>query len=247
MKSATAIAALVGISLYVFPGAATPLPSNASSAVARTCNPRSPGYCTGTNYTASLQDTYVCGDSRLGPVVLPTYLEPLESVVELYERYGGLCPGEFLAKHWNASHVNPRTGKVEPSYEYPPFEGFSLDAHHQPMRANFTLENGTYVDRFGSESGNYTSPFGSPYIQRSLPPNSLNTHLPTGNAFNYYVYHVIKPFIVLAGPAAPWFEMPGQGVQYELYQPISQLLTTADGGPYLERVANPETLLPVIQ
>ncbi|KAK3393377.1 hypothetical protein B0H63DRAFT_362194, partial [Podospora didyma] len=204
---------------------------------------RSPSYCTGTRYNQSQEDTYVCGDNRLGPVVLPTYLEPLGSVVELYERFGGLCPGEFLTKHWNDSHVDARTHQVSPSYEYPAYGGFSLDANGHPIQANFTLEKDTYIDRFGSEGGNYTSPFGSPYIQRALPPNSLNTY-PNGHAFNYYVYRVVKSFVVLSGPIAPWFEQPGQGVQYELYHPIYQLLNTTEGGPYLERVQNPETLLP---
>jgi hypothetical protein len=35
---------------------------------------------------------------------------------------------------------------------------------------------------------------------------------------------VVKPFEVQAGEIAPWFGMPGRGVQYQLSTPVSQLI-----------------------
>ena len=35
-------------------------------------------------------------------------------------------------------------------------------------------------------------------------------------SWNYHLYRVEKDLKVLAGPIAPFFEQPGQGVQYEL-------------------------------
>ncbi len=49
--------------------------------------------------------------------------------------------------------------------------------------------------------------------------------------YNYHVYRVLKPFEVLAGPIAPWFGQPGQGVQYKLSQNV---LTLIQNG-FLER------------
>jgi len=56
--------------------------------------------------------------------------------------------------------------------------------------------------------------------------------------YNYHVYRVLQPLPVIAGPIAPWFNQPGQGVQYEMYQNISFLVATS----YLKRV-NPKVLL----
>jgi hypothetical protein len=56
--------------------------------------------------------------------------------------------------------------------------------------------------------------------------------------YNYHVYRVLQPLPVIAGPIAPWFNQPGQGVQYEMYQNISFLVATS----FLKRV-NPKVLL----
>ena len=57
--------------------------------------------------------------------------------------------------------------------------------------------------------------------------------------YNYHVYSVIKPLKVLAGPIAPWFGQPGQGVQYQTYVNVATLI--ADG--YL-RAEDPQALVP---
>ncbi len=49
--------------------------------------------------------------------------------------------------------------------------------------------------------------------------------------YNYHLYRVIEAFEVIAGPIAPWFGQPGQGVQYMLNTSILALI---DGG-FLER------------
>lgn len=57
--------------------------------------------------------------------------------------------------------------------------------------------------------------------------------------YNYHVYSVIKPFKVLAGPIAPWFGQPGQGVQYQTTVNVATLI--ADG--YL-KAEDPQKLVP---
>ncbi|EAA32845.1 hypothetical protein GE21DRAFT_5460 [Neurospora crassa] len=203
---------------------------NASS-TATTCpySRRSPAYCAGTAQNRTLSATYICGDSRLGPVVLPQFFLPLDPILDIYDRFGGLCPGAFLEKWFN------QTGSGW--WDYPPQNGFSVDDEGNIIAANLTLQTGTFVDRFGSEYGSFLAPAAAPYLQRSLPPSNLN-----GDAkfpWNYHVYSVIKPFAVLAGPIAPWFGQPGQGVQYQTYENVATLI--ADG--YL-KAEDPQRLVP---
>lgn len=84
----------------------------------------------------------MCRDKRLGPKVLPKE-NPLKTITTFYDRFGGLTPGEFLARWtWpNGSYMNA------------PLNGFQLDLKGKPIRALTTLLNGTFLDRFGSESG----------------------------------------------------------------------------------------------
>ncbi|KAL2171664.1 hypothetical protein VTG60DRAFT_1960 [Thermothelomyces hinnuleus] len=196
-----------------------------------------PRYCRGTDYNESLVNTYLCGDRRLGPTQLPSAWEEftaapvLAAIVFGYDRFGGLCPGKFL-KRW--TDENGR-------YEYPEeTQGFlpSGDGTGPLIWGNVTLPVGTLMDRFGAEGGNYTSPAGTPYALRALPPSNLD-ETTSEYPYNYHVYSVVKPLTVLAGPIQPWFEQPGTGVQYELYSDVSVLIK--DG--YLRR-EDPSVLLP---
>ncbi|KAJ3036900.1 hypothetical protein HDV00_002244 [Rhizophlyctis rosea] len=195
--------------------AIAPLPTH--SKIFEKCASTRSDYCTGTNYNKTLAHTYVCGDSRLGPVKLPKRL-PLDSVLEIYDRFGGLCPGEFL-KAW----FNTTSGW----WNYPVQAGFSLDTSGRPIQGNLTLPVGTLIDRFGSEYGTYVSPAAAPYMQRALPPSNLDTPQDDPQfPYNYHVYRVKKPLTVLAGPITPWFGQPGQGVQYMLYSNVLSLINT---------------------
>ena len=132
--------------------------------------PQCPNYCAGTAYNSS---TYVCGDPRLGPLVLPTGII-LGDLVNTYKPFGDLCPGQFLAKWYNSTAG---------SYIYPPQDGFQLNTDNSPIEGNITLPVGFQIDRFGSEFGTFTSPRGAPYMQRALPPSNLDTPPP-----GLYVY-----------------------------------------------------------
>jgi hypothetical protein len=178
-------------------------------------------FCAGTIFNSS---QYFCGDPRLGPVKLPTKL-PLGTIVSDYDRLGGSpCPAVFLAKWFNATSN---------SYIFPPDSGFQLDTLTNPIEGNQTLTVGMLVDRFGSEFGSFLAPVDAPFNQLSLPPQSLDT--PVGDPsfpFNYHVYKVSTPFVVLSGPIASWFGQPGQGTQY---QTSSNIMSLINGG-FLTRV-----------
>jgi hypothetical protein len=124
-----------------------------------------PNYCAGTEFNASLAHLYVCGDSRLGPVQLPTRF-PLSGLFGTYDRFGGLCPGAFLRKWFNSTSG---------FFIYPPQNGFQLNTVGGPIMGDVTLPVGLLIDRFGSEYGTFVSPEGAPYMQRALPPSNLDT------------------------------------------------------------------------
>ncbi|OXV08742.1 hypothetical protein Egran_03495 [Elaphomyces granulatus] len=156
--------------------------------------------------------TYVCGDSRLGPVKLPTKF-PLSTELRTYARFGDLCPYEFLQK-WAPSG----------NYSYPLAKGFVMNTNGVAIQGNATLPVGQKLDRFGSKYGTFLAPLGAPYIERSLPPSNLDTsdgQYPN----NYHVYQVAKPLVVALGPIASWFEQPGMGTQFMAYKAVNALLS----------------------
>ena len=93
---------------------------------------------------------------------------------------------------------------------YPPNDGF--DGKPEKM----SLEPGTLIDRYGSESGKYASPYGTPFEERSLPLGA--------DAKSYNVYEVIEPVDVLGGKTSPWFYQPGGGIQYKFNMSIEELI-----------------------
>lgn len=94
-------------------------------------------------------DKYLCGNRLLGPKKLPTGF-PYISIVSDYDRLGGKRPKDFLTKWYNTTSKR---------WNYPPSFGYLLDSNKQPIIIkNLTLPEGTFVDRFGNESGNNAPP-----------------------------------------------------------------------------------------
>lgn len=124
-------------------------------------------FCNGTNYNETLLDKYVCGDKRLGPKTLPREAPPLGSLLSSYSQLGGYSPGAFLETWWNA------TGE---KWLWPPQDGFTPDDDtDMAIKNDYELVVGVYVDRFGYEGGKFLAPFETAYVQRALPPDSLDT------------------------------------------------------------------------
>lgn len=135
-----------------------------------------PDPCAGITFQ---NDSYVCGDPRLGPAKAPEMF-PLNNELRSYARFGSLCPPAFLQK-W-AGSASP-----DASYKYPPAMGYFEDTAGAPIIGNATLPEGQKLDRFGSEYGNFLSPLGATFIERALPPSNLNTY-DGAYLFNYHVY-----------------------------------------------------------
>lgn len=68
------------------------------------------------------------------------------------------------------------------------------------------LMPGQQISRFGSNSGKFFSPTGTPLPMRALSPGA-NTGI-------HNTFKVLKPFEVQAGKIAPAFSQPGLGTQY---------------------------------
>ena len=157
----------------------------------------------GTSEAAPATTVFYQGQEFLGPQQLPG-TPPVGPLLKGYERFGDLTEAEFLATY--------RSGGA---YIYPPKDGFVLDDAGEPIRYPERLRPGTRVDRFGYPGGAYLAPVGTPYAERALPPQNLNTPANAPQS-NYHVYCVVRPFTVAAGPIAPWFGQPGLGAQYKL-------------------------------
>lgn len=158
---------------FAIPILAAPISTAAEDPQCCAIKSTAPEYCDGTAYNATLLNQYVCGDWRLGPVQLPTMLPPLEPLLELYNRFGGLCPGAYLEAWWNTTTRY---------WNYPDQTGFSVDLSSsgppggKAIDGNLILPAGTLIDRFGGErNGIYFSPAAAPYLQRALPPSNLDT------------------------------------------------------------------------
>jgi hypothetical protein len=92
---------------------------------------------------------------------------------------------------------------------YPPNLGFS----GSPQVT--TLQPGDLVSRYGSTSGSFLLPVGTPSWARALPPGTENLKLHT--------YEVVKPIEnVLSGTAASWWGEIGGGIQYYIGTPHGQ-------------------------
>ncbi|MFF3563197.1 TNT domain-containing protein [Streptomyces sp. NPDC002574] len=170
-------------------------------------DPKNPRACRGIPFT---DPAFFCGDPRLGPRFLPKK-GPLGAILADYRRLAGQTANGFIQTWWS-----PATGYRFPAP--PPPDGFRTGT--APFAIALVFTTGQKLDRFGGEGGRFLAPAGTPFSQRSLPPQSLNT-IEGGYPFNYHLYKVLRPFNVaavpvLAGPIEPWFGQPGNGLQYVL-------------------------------
>jgi hypothetical protein len=131
-------------------------------------------------------------------------------------------PVEALrSAHSPAQLYNPSLGaeSSDGTVIWPPNSGF------EEVPTKETLSVGKIVDRYGNETGKFVSPQGTPYASRSLPPGS--------DTRPYYVYEVVQEIEVLSGKAAPWFNSPGGGTQYQFTQSVESLVQSG----YLRRLS----------
>jgi uncharacterized protein YukE len=124
----------------------------------------------------------------------------------------GMTPAEYQARFWDPTVA---TGYGKGSWIYPPDDGADLSAPVVPK----SFAPGDVIDRFGPESGNFVSPEGTPWAERSLPATSL---VQSGGGSAYHAYEVTSkwatdppPVEVTQSKVAPAFGQPGGGIQYQ--------------------------------
>lgn len=164
-----------------------------------------------------LQD-YYHGDWRLGPSYLPT-TGTIGRILRGYHPQDSTSSYWFLGCYWQTDQQNVS------GWWYPDNQGFVL-RNGRPVETPRTLRVGDRVDLFGSGTGYYLAPEGTPYVKRAIPPTNLDAYATNGPAFNYHLYRVTKAFTVQAGPIRPWFGQPGLGEQFVTTSRVSDLATT---------------------
>ncbi|WP_232295206.1 TNT domain-containing protein [Parafrankia sp. EUN1f] len=153
-------------------------------------------------------------DPRLGPAKLPIF-GTVANELDDYRRTGKHPIWQFLGTWWDPSlPPSAQFPGIDGNWVYPPKDGYYLRPDGTQIRATTTLVPGQQVDRFGLPRGSFLSPRGTDYAQRSLPPSNLDDTTNPGGC-NYHVYQVLKPFDVYSGPIRPWFDQPGNGLQYQ--------------------------------
>lgn len=113
-----------------------------------------------------------------------------------------------VQKHLSSPQANPSL----PVGYYPPDDGFEPRGGKEYA----VLSTGQYIDRYGSSSGRFFSPRGTPFGARALPADARSNKLTT--------YLIVKPLPVRAGVAAAWFGQPGGGMQFKSYMSADDLV-----------------------
>ncbi|HEY0494901.1 MAG TPA: glycohydrolase toxin TNT-related protein [Kutzneria sp.] len=152
----------------------------------------------------------------------PTELPEPRDGEELAEGYDPL--GGENERDWDRRFL-VRAGSEERRAEYawPPGELFpegGCDAGEAVV-----LEPGAVIDRFGTPEGRVFGVEGTPFTQRSLPPE----HLDAG----YRRYRVLAPLPMWQTISAAWFGQTGGGVRYRSVYPAADLVALG----FLEAVA----------
>jgi Tuberculosis necrotizing toxin len=146
-----------------------------------------------------------------GRVELPGPLSGEESgVTEGYDPLGGEHERDWDRRFLVRAGDEERRGE----YAWPPGELFPEGGCDDGEAV--VLEPGEVLDRFGTPEGRVFSAEGTPFAQRSLPPE----HLDAG----YRRYRVLKPLPVWRTISAAWFGQTGGGVRYRAVYPAADLV-----------------------
>ncbi|NKE63860.1 DUF4237 domain-containing protein, partial [Lentzea sp. PSKA42] len=78
------------------------------------------------------------------------------------------------------------------------------------------LKEGAELDRFGTPEGRVLSTAGTPFKERSLPPQAMEE--------GYRRYRVTRDLPVHRTISAPWFGQPGGGSRYRTTYPVADLV-----------------------
>lgn len=130
-----------------------------------------------------------------------------------YDPYAGLGQARWERKYspGQATDQRGRRRLRWPGHKQHP-DGFASPEDRAPI----VLEPGAVVDQFGPGFSRLVYPAGTPFTERSLPPDYLDA--------GYHKYRVAAQLPVWAGPIAPAFGQSGGGTQYFMLEATIDLL-----------------------
>jgi Tuberculosis necrotizing toxin len=105
---------------------------------------------------------------------------------------------------------------LQAEYAWPPAEAFPEGACAPGIAEAVVLDPGTMIDRFGDPTGVVLAAAGTPFAQRSLPPEY--------RLRGYHRYEVRQPLPVWRAVSAAWFGQPGGGVRFRTTYPVLDLI-----------------------
>jgi Tuberculosis necrotizing toxin len=153
-----------------------------------------------------------------GPLHLPVGLdrdaEPVRTLTTDYDPLGGMHEREW-DRRFLVREADPER-HVRAEYAWPPGEAYPEGGCGPDTLEPVVLEPGAVLDRFGDPAGRVFVADGTPYPQRSLPPDH--------QAHGYHRYHVDLPLPVWYTVSAAWFGQPGGGVRYRTTHSVTELV-----------------------
>ncbi len=119
--------------------------------------------------------------------------------------------GKIAGAQWN-DFLSSKYGADNVVWDWPKNKGFVYGADEiGPMQSN------QLIGRLGNERGTFVSTLDAAPDTLSLRPGT--------DTSNLNVYRIVKEIPgARIGPAAPAFDMPGYGMQYELPNSVADLL-----------------------
>jgi hypothetical protein len=150
----------------------------------------------------------------------------IQRLLRGYQPYGNLTVAQFVEKYWDQTARGGEGGwDWSKAVQQKDTDGFQ-----DGIMSAVSPKAGEVWDRFGPEGGQYLSPEGTPYAERSLPPTNLND--------DYHVYQWTRDWTaadtkaygpIMGGKIAEAFGQPGGGIQYMLAQRDLIPLLVEDG------------------
>jgi hypothetical protein len=167
---------------------------------------------------ALVDDTQALAEAPREPLFLPTGRaaddERVRALAAGHDPLGGLHEREW---DWRflVREAHPGRG-VHAEYAWPPCEAYPEGGCAPDAVEPAVLEPGAVLDRFGDPAGRVLAADGTPYPQRSLPPEYQD--------HGYHRYRVERPLPVWRTVSAAWFGQPGGGVRYRATHPVVDLV-----------------------
>lgn len=152
------------------------------------------------------------------PLQLPAGLgpdaEPVRALTDGHDPLGGLHERDW-DRRFQVREADPEQS-VQAEYAWPPSEAYPEGACAPDAVEPVVLEPGVVLDRFGEPTGRVLAADGTPYPQRSLPPEY--------QAHGYHRYRVEQPLPVWRAVSAAWFGQPGGGLRYRATHTVTDLV-----------------------